>query len=33
MPLLTDSKKLFEIKLDEENIQHTDQSKIDGTTI
>lgn len=33
MPQLTDSKKLFEIQLNEENIQHTDQSKIDGTTI
>ena len=33
MPKLADSKKLFEIELDEKNIQHTDQSKIDGTTI
>ena len=33
MPLLTDSKKLFEIKVDEKNIQYSDQSKIDGTTI
>ncbi|RZD42482.1 MAG: hypothetical protein CXT73_02960 [Methanobacteriota archaeon] len=33
MPLLTDSKKLFEIKIDEKNIQYSDQSKTDGTTI
>ena len=33
MPKLTDNNKLFEIELNEKNIQHTDQSKIDGTTI
>ncbi len=33
MPKLTDNNKLFEIELNEKNIQHTDKSKVDGTTI
>ena len=33
MPKLTDNNKLFEIELNEKNIQHTNKSKTDGTTI
>ena len=36
MPKLADSRKLFEIELElyeNENIQYTDQSKINGTSI